>query len=125
MVNKDGGINMIKFLTQHSNKESFFKELKEDEIFMYSFHDYNWDDVVKISEDHRIQIDCIKKGTEDYKKYGECSAKVINIKTKTFNYEINSNEFIEIEAQSEELAKAKLIEILFERGYIKLQEEIS
>ena len=66
-----------------------------------------------------------KKGTEDYKKYGECSAKVINIKTKTFNYQINSNEFIEIEAQSEELAKAKLIEILFERGYIKLQEEIS
>ena len=61
MVNKDGGINMIEFLTQHSNKESFFKELKEDEIFMYSFHDYNWDDVMKISEEHRIQIDCIKK----------------------------------------------------------------
>jgi DNA polymerase elongation subunit (family B) len=111
----------MKFLTQHTNKEDFFKELKEDEIFMYSYHDFKWDDIIKFAEEYKIKIDYIKKGSEDYKKYGECSAKVINIKTKTFNFKINSKESIEIKSHSEELARLRLLDILFNKGYIKLE----
>lgn len=109
----------MKFLTKYSNKENFFKELKEEEIFMYSFHDYTWEDVIKFAEEHKVKINYIKKGTEDYRKYGECSAKVVTIKRKKFNFKINSNECIEIESQSEESARLKLVDILFEKGYIK------
>ena len=112
----------MKFLTQYLNKEAFFNELKEDEIFMYSYHDYTWEDIINFAEEYKIKIDCIKKGTEDYKKYGECAAKVVNIKAKMFNFKINSKESVEIEAQSEELARFKLLDILFSKGYIKLEE---
>jgi len=39
-----------------------------------------------------------------------------------FNFKINSKESVEIEAQSEELARFKLLDILFSKGYIKLEE---
>jgi hypothetical protein len=113
---------MMKFLTQYLNKEDFFNELKQGEVFMYSYHDYKWDDIVKFAEEHKIKIDYIKKGTEDYKKYGECAAKVVNIRTKIFSFKFNSKESIEIESQSEELARLRLLDILFNKGYIKLEE---
>lgn len=112
----------MKFLAQHSNKEEFFNELNEDEIFMYSFHDYKWEDILKLAEQYNIKIDYIKKGTEDYKKYGKYSAKVVNIKTKIFVFKINSEESIKIESQSEESAKQELLNLLFSKGYIKLEE---
>ena len=112
----------MKFLTQHSNKEDFFKELKEDEIFMYSYHDYKWEDIIKFAEEYKIKIEYIKKGSEDYKKYGECAAKVVNIKTKIFNFKINLKESITVESQSEEAARLRLLDILFNKGYVKLEE---
>lgn len=112
----------MKFLTQYSNKEDFFNELKEGEIFMYSYHDYKWEDIINLAEEHKTQIDCIKKGTEDYRMYGECAVKVLNIKTKIFSYNINSKESIKIESQSEESAKLRLLDILFKKGYIKLEK---
>jgi hypothetical protein len=112
----------MKFLTQYLNKEDFFNELKEGEIFMYSYHDYKWEDIIKIAEEYKIKIDCIKKGTEEYKKYGECAAKVLNKQAKLFSFKIDSKESIEIESQSEESAKLRLLDILFNKGYIKLEE---
>ncbi len=112
----------MKFLTQYSNKENFFKELKEGEIFMYSFHDYKWEDIVKFAEEYKIDVDSIKKGTEDYKMYGECAAKVLNIRTKKFSFIIDTKEAIKIESQSEEAAKLRLLEILFNKGYLKVEE---
>lgn len=113
---------MMKFLTQYLNKEEFFNGLKEGEIFMYSFHDFKWEDVIKLAEENKIKIEYIKKGTEDYKKYGECAAMVVSIRTKKFNFKINSKELIEIESQSEESARMRLLDILFNDGYIKLEE---
>jgi hypothetical protein len=113
---------MMKFFTQFLNKEDFFSELKEGEIFMYSFHDYKWEDIVKFAEEYKVKVDCIEKGTEDYKKYGKCAAKVVNKKTKLFSFKINSKESIEIESKSEELARLRLLDILFDKGYIKLEE---
>lgn len=112
----------MKFLTEYSNKENFFKELKEGEVFMYSFHDYKWEDIVKFAEEYKINVDSIKKGTEDYKMYGECAAKVLNIRTKKFSFILDTNEAIEIESQSEEAAKLRVLEVLFNKGYIKLKE---
>lgn len=112
---------MMKFLTQYLNKEEFFNELKEDEIFMYSFHDYKWEDIIKFAEEHKVKIEPTKKGTEDYKKYGQCAAKVVSKRTKVFSFKIDSKESIEIESRSEELARLNLLDILFDKGYIKLE----
>jgi hypothetical protein len=112
----------MKFLTKYLNKEDFFNELKDGEIFMYSFHDFKWEDIVEFAEECKIKIDYIKKGTEDYRKYGECAARVVNIKKKVFSFKINSKELVEIESQSEESAKLTLLDMLFNKGYIKLEE---
>lgn len=113
---------MMKFLTQHSNKKDFFMELKEDEIFMYSYHDYQWEDIIKLSKEYDIKVDNIKKGSEDYKKYGECAAKVVQIKTNIYSFQIDLKESIKIESQSQEEAKLRLLDILFNKGYIKFEE---
>lgn len=113
---------MMKFLTQHLNKEDFFNELKDGEIFMYSFHDYKWEDIVKLAEEYEVKIDSIKKGTEEYKKYGNCSAKVVDKKIKVFKFKINSKELIEVESNSEEFARLRLLDILLDKGYIELEE---
>ena len=112
----------MKFLTKYSNKEEFFNKLKDGEIFMYSYHDFKWEDISNFAKEYKIQIEQIKKGTEDYKQYGECAAKLIGRKTKVFSFSFNSNESIEIEAHSEEKAKIKLLDILFNKGYIKLEK---
>ncbi len=112
----------MKFLTKYLNKEEFFYKLKDGEIFMYSYHDFKWEDISNFAKAYKIQIEQIKKGTEDYKQYGECAAKLIGRKTKVFSFSFNSNESIEIEAHSEEKAKIKLVDILFSKGYIKLEK---
>lgn len=112
----------MKFLTQFLNKEDFFNGLKEGEIFMYSYHDFKFEDIIKFADEYKIKIECIKKGTEDYKKYGECAVRILSKQAKIFTFNIDSKESIEIESQSEECAKLKLIDILFYKGYIKLEE---
>lgn len=112
----------MKFLTKYLNKEEFFNKLKDGEIFMYSYHDFKWEDISNFAKEYKIQIEQIKKGTEDYKQYGECAAKLIGRKTKVFSFSFNSNESIEIEAHSEEKARIKLLDILFNKGYIKLEK---
>jgi hypothetical protein len=119
----DGGMHMVKYLTQHTNHKSFFSELLEGEVFMYSYTDYTWEDVVKISEESNIEVEYIQKGTEDYKRYGECSARVVSIKGKTFEYKIGSEEVVIIEARDEESARAKLIDYLFDKAYIVLNKK--
>jgi hypothetical protein len=111
-------MRVIKYLTQHTNHKDFFSELKENEIFMYSYIDYKWEEVVSLAEESKVKLEYVKKGTEDYRKYGECSARVVNIKGKVFEYRIASKEVVKIEARDEESARAKLIEYLFDREYI-------
>ncbi len=114
---------MVKYLTQHTNNKKFFSELQEGEIFMYSYMDYTWEDVLKISEENRINLEYVQKGTADYKKYGECSARVINIKGKVFEYKIGSEDAVKIEARDEKSAREKLIDYLFEEDYIVLEKK--
>lgn len=118
----NGGMQMVKFLTQHTNQKHFFSDLKEDEIFMYSYHDFTWEEVVKAAEQNTVKIEYIKKGTEDYKKYGECSARVVDVKEEVFEYEIGSEQTIRIKAKNEQMARLKLIQYLFDRNYINLKE---
>jgi hypothetical protein len=113
---------MMKFFTQYLNKEAFFNELTEGEVFMYSFHDFKWEDIIKFAEEYKVKIERMIKGTEDYKKYGECAAKVVNKKAKVFSFKIDSKESIEVESNSEEAARLRLLDILFNKGYIKLEE---
>jgi hypothetical protein len=118
-----GGMHMVKFLTQHTNHKNFFSELQEGEIFMYSYMDYTWEEVVKIAEESKVKLEYVKKGTEDYRKYGECSAKILNIKGKVFEYRIGSGEVVKIEARDEESARTKLIDYLFDKDYIVLNKK--
>jgi hypothetical protein len=118
-----GGMHMVKFLTQHTNHKNFFSELQEGEIFMYSYMDYTWEEVVKIAEESKVKLEYIKKGTEDYRKYGECSARILNIKGKVFEYKIGSEEVVKIEARDEESARIKLIDYLFDEDYIVLNKK--
>lgn len=122
-VRLKGGISVIKYLTQHTNHKDFFSELRENEIFMYSYIDYKWQEVVKLAEENKVKLEYVKKGTDDYRKYGECSARVVNIKGKVFEYKIDSKEVVKIEARDEESARAKLIEYLFDRDYITLEKK--
>lgn len=116
----NGGMNMVKFLSQYTNYKDFFSQLKENEIFMYSYHDFNYDDIVRIAEENKINVEYIKKGTDDYKKYGECAVRVVNINEKIYKYKISSGEVIEVKAKNENFAKHKLIDYLFKEGYISL-----
>jgi hypothetical protein len=118
-----GGMHMVKFLTQHTNHKNFFSELQEGEIFMYSYMDYTWEEVVKIAEESKVKLEYVKKGTEDYRKYGECSAKILNIKGKVFEYRIGSEKVVKIEARDEESARTKLIDYLFDEEYIVLNKK--
>lgn len=115
---------MVKFLTQYTNFEDFFSELQENEVFMYSYHDFKWEDVVKIAEENKIKIEYIKKGTEDYKKYGECSAKITGIGGKVYEYRLSSEKTIKIEAKNETNARLKLLDYLFASNYIKLNKSV-
>jgi arginine deiminase len=118
-----GGMHMVKFLTQHTNHKNFFSELQEGEIFMYSYTDYTWEAVIKIAEESKVKLEYIKKGTEDYRKYGECSARIVNIKGKVFEFKIGSEEVVKIEARDEESARTKLIDYLFDENYIVLNKK--
>jgi hypothetical protein len=118
-----GGMHMVKFLTRHTNHKNFFSELQEGEIFMYSYMDYTWEEVVKIAEESKVKLEYIKKGTEDYRKYGECSARIVNIKGKVFEFKIGSEEVVKIEARDEESARTKLIDYLFDENYIVLNKK--
>lgn len=113
---------MINFLTQHSNAKEFFKSLKEQEIFMYSYLDFKWEEVIELAENNGVKLQYIQKGTEDYKKYGECAAKVVSIIGRTYEFKINSERIIKVEAPSEEKAKAKLVDLLFGSKYIVMRE---
>jgi hypothetical protein len=114
---------MVKYLSRHSNHRDFFRELREGEIFMYSYMDYTWEQVLKIADENAVKLEYVKKGTEDYKKFGECSARVIDIKGKVFAYKIGSEEVVKIEARDEDSARAKLIDYLFDRDYIVLEKK--
>lgn len=113
---------MINFLTQHSNVEGFFNGLKEQEIFMYSYLDFKWEEVVELAEGNGLKLQYIEKGTEEYKKYGECAARVVSITGKTYEFKINSNDIIKIEAASEEKAKYKLMDLLLKNKYIVMRK---
>lgn len=115
---------MVKFLTQHTNFTNFFSELQENEVFMYSYLDFKWEDVVKIAEENRIKIEYIKKGTQDYKKYGECAAKVTGISGKVYEYKTASDETIKIEAKNEANARLKLLDYLFAKNYVRLNKNV-
>lgn len=112
---------MVKFLTKHTHQESFFQELKENEVFMYAYHDFRKEDVVEISKKHKVNIECILKGTEDYKLYGECAVKVTKLENKVYEFKIKSGETIKIEAQTEVNARLKLFDELFNMGYVKVR----
>jgi hypothetical protein len=116
-------MRMDKFLTLHTNKKDFFKELKKDEIFVYSYHDFKWDDVLKIAEENGVKLEYIKKGTPEYKYYGECATKVIHITEEVFQFQINSGEMIKIKAENEEEARLKLLDYLFENNYVIQKKE--
>lgn len=113
---------MINFLTQHSNAKEFFRSLKEKEVFMYSYLDFNREQVIELAEDNGVKIEYIEKGTEEYKRYGECSAKVVSVIVKIYEFKINSEDIINIEAPTEEKAKDKLIELLFKNKFIVMRE---
>lgn len=114
---------MIKYLTQHTNCKEFFSELEENEIFMYSYLDFKWDDVVKLAKENMVNLEYIQKGTEEYKKYGECAVKVVKLSGKVYEYETASGEIIKIEARDKEAASLRLVEYLFENNYITLKKE--
>lgn len=114
---------MVKYLTQHSNQKDFFSELQEKEIFMYSYLDFKWEDILKIAEDNNVEIEYVKRGTDNYKKYGECAVKVIKLSGKIFEYKISTGEVIKVEARNEEIARLRLIEYLFENNYVALKNK--
>lgn len=120
----EGEITMVKFLTQFSHKEEFFRELQENEIFMYSYRDFQWEDILAFAEQYGVEIQYIAKGTEEYKKYGECAARVINSNEKIFKFEIALEEVIEIKAKNEQSARNKLLEYLFSKGLITFIEAV-
>lgn len=115
---------MIKFFTQHTDRQKFFKEIKEDEIFMYSYSDYDYDALIKITEEYEVEVEPLQKGTEEYKLYGACAVKVTKKgeKLQVYEFKIDSN-IIEIKAESEEIAKRKLLEVLFDKGIIKAMQK--
>lgn len=113
---------MVKYLTQHTDIKKFFLELEENEIFMYSYLDYTWEEIIKLAEENKVKIEYIAKGTEEYKKYGKCTARVIRMQGKIFEYIINSDETIKIEARTEESAREKLVDYLFKRNVIILNK---
>lgn len=113
---------MVKYLTQHTDSKSFFLELEENEIFMYSYLDFTWESVEKLAEENKIKIEHIVKGTEEYKKYGECTARVIKMEGKVYEYKINSGETIKIEARTEESAREKLVDYLFKSNLVTLNK---
>lgn len=114
---------MDKYLTAYTNKKDFFKELKKNEIFGYSYHDYKWDDVVKIAEDNGVKLEYIKKGTPEYKYHGEHAARIINTSEEVFQFKMNSGEIIKIEAEDDDEARLKLLDYLFESNYITQEKE--
>lgn len=113
---------MVKYLTQHANRKDFFSELQENEIFMYSYLDFKWEDVLKIAEENNVHIEYIQKGTEEYKQYGECAAKVLKIGGRIYEYKVGSEEVIKVEARDEAAARIKLVEKLFKNNYITLKK---
>lgn len=114
---------MIKYLTQHVNHKRFFSELREDEIFMYSYVDFTWEQIIELAEENKVKLEYIQKGTDEYKMYGECSARVVDIKGRVFEYRISSKEIVKIEARDEESARVKLIDYLFSEDYIILEKK--
>jgi hypothetical protein len=115
-------MRMIKYLSKYTDIRVFFSELKENEIFMYSYLDFKWDDILELAETNRVKIEYIEKGTDEYKKYGECAAKVVKFKEKVYEYKINSSDSIKIEARTEESAREKLMSYLFNSNIIKLNK---
>lgn len=113
---------MIKYLTKYTEVKGFFSELEENEIFMYSYLDFKWEDILELAEANKVKIEYIEKGTEEYKKYGECTAKVIKFKGKVYEYNLNSRETIKIEARTEDSAREKLINYLFNSNIITLNK---
>lgn len=116
------GMQMVKFLTQHTNHKKFFSELRENEIFMYDYHDFTKEEVLKAAEKYKVKVEYIERGTDDYKKYGECALRVINVEEGIYEYEISSGESIKIRAKNEQSARLKLMQYLFDKNYINLKE---
>jgi hypothetical protein len=116
---------MVKYLTQHTNPKDFFSELQENEIFMYSYLDFKWEDVSKLAEENNASVEYIQKGTDEYKIYGECAVRVIRLRGKIFEYKIASGEIIKIEARDEETAKLRLVEHLFKNNYVILKDKFA
>ncbi|MBL4937421.1 hypothetical protein JK636_17000 [Clostridium sp. YIM B02515] len=113
---------MVKYLTQYSNRKDFFSGLKENEVFMYSYLDFKWEDIIKIAEENNVDVEYIKKGTDEYKQYGECAAKVLKIGGRIYEYKVGSEEVIKVEARDEAAARIKLVEKLFKNNYITLKK---
>jgi hypothetical protein len=113
---------MVKYLTKYTNTKEFFSHLEENEVFMYSYLDFIWDDIVKLAEENKVNIEYIVKGTDEYKKYGECTAKVIKFKGMVYEFQIDSKETIKIEARTEESAREKLVKYLFNSNIIILNK---
>lgn len=113
---------MVKYLTKYTDAKVFFSELEENEVFMYSYLDFKWDDIVELAEENKVNIEYIVKGTEEYKKYGECTGKVIKFKGKVYEFEINSSKTIKIEARNEKSAREKLVKYLFNSNIITLNK---
>jgi hypothetical protein len=115
-------MSVVKYLSKYTDIKEFFLELKENEIFMYSYLDYKWDDILKFADENRVKIEYIEKGTDEYKKYGECAAKVVKFKQKVYEFKVNSSESIKIEARTEQSAREKLMSYLFNSNIIKLDK---
>jgi len=113
---------MIKYLTKYTDIKEFFSVLDENEIFMYSYLDFKWEDILEFAETNRVNIEYIEKGTDEYKKYGECTAKVVKFKENVYEYKVNSSDSIKIEARSEESAREKLVSYLFKSNIITLSK---
>lgn len=118
---------MIKFFTQHTDRHKFFQEIKEDEIFMYSYSDYDYEAIIKIAEEYDVKVEPLTKGTEEYKLYGACAVIVTekseSERLKVYEFNIYSN-IIEIKAESEEIAKLRLLGVLFDKGIIKVSLKV-
>lgn len=113
---------MVKYLTQHTEIKKFFLDLEENEIFMYSYLDFTWEDILKLAEENKIKIEYIVKGTAEYKKYGECTARVVKMRGKVYEFKVNFGETVKIEARTEEAAREKLVDYLFENKLITLNK---
>lgn len=113
---------MVKYLTQHTDIRKFFLELEENEIFMYSYLDFTWEDIIKLAEENNVKIEHIVKGTDEYRKYGECTARVIKMRGKVYEFRVNFGETVKIEAKTEEAAREKLIDYLFKNKLITLNK---